>query len=166
MRTKRIHSKEGAVGRARLLLEWFERNSPAMQAYIEGRHIQSRECEGVPWRRIEKPSWDYDIEYRVEPEERYAPYTPTEAVKFLLGKTISRKDGAPTFCKVCLIGEEGAGNRGIQYTYETLAKGWEFEDGRSCGRPYIPTADDPDACQEPMPFDDDDDDDDDGFEDW
>lgn len=49
---------------------------PIIQAYAEGKTIQSRCIKGDTslWYDDEDPSFDDDFEYRIKPEQKYRPY--------------------------------------------------------------------------------------------
>ena len=49
---------------------------PIIQAYAEGKSIESRYIKGDKslWYDDEDPSFDNDLEYRIKPEPRYRPF--------------------------------------------------------------------------------------------
>ena len=49
---------------------------PVLQAYAEGKTIESRCIKGDKslWYDDEDPSFDNDFEYRIKPEQRYRPF--------------------------------------------------------------------------------------------
>ena len=53
---------------------------PIIQAYTEGRAIESRCIKGDKslWYDDEDPSFDNDFEYRIKPESRYRPFKDAE----------------------------------------------------------------------------------------
>ena len=53
---------------------------PIIQAYTEGRAIESRCIKGDKslWYDDEDPSFDNDFEYRIKPEPRYRPFKDAE----------------------------------------------------------------------------------------
>lgn len=53
---------------------------PIIQAYAEGKTIQSRCIKGdTPlWYDEEDPSFDNDFEYRIKPESKYRPFKDSE----------------------------------------------------------------------------------------
>lgn len=53
---------------------------PVIQAYVEGKTIQSRCIKGDTslWYDDEDPSFDDDFEYRIKPETKYRPFANTE----------------------------------------------------------------------------------------
>lgn len=53
---------------------------PVIQAYIDGKPIQSRCIKGEKslWYDEEDPSFDDDFEYRIKPEPKYRPFANAE----------------------------------------------------------------------------------------
>ena len=53
---------------------------PVIQAYVEGKTIQSRCVKGDTslWYDDEDPSFDDDFEYRIKPETKYRPFANAE----------------------------------------------------------------------------------------
>lgn len=53
---------------------------PIIQAYVEGKTIQSRCIKGDTslWYDEEDPSFDEDFEYRIKPEPKYRPFKDAE----------------------------------------------------------------------------------------
>ena len=53
---------------------------PIIQAYVEGKTIQSRCIKGDTslWYDEEAPSFDEDFEYRIKPEPKYRPFKGAE----------------------------------------------------------------------------------------
>ena len=53
---------------------------PIIQAYAEGKTIQSRCIKGDKslWYDDDDPSFDNDLEYRIKPEPRYRPFKDAE----------------------------------------------------------------------------------------
>ena len=53
---------------------------PIIQAYAEGKTIQSRCIKGDTslWYDEEDPSFDNDFEYRIKPESKYRPFKDSE----------------------------------------------------------------------------------------
>ena len=53
---------------------------PIIQAYVEGKTIQSRCVKGDTslWYDEEDPSFDDDFEYRIKPEPKYRPFANAE----------------------------------------------------------------------------------------
>ena len=53
---------------------------PIIQAYAEGKTIQSRYVKGDTslWYDDEDPSFDDDLEYRIKPEPKFRPFNDEE----------------------------------------------------------------------------------------
>lgn len=65
-----------------------------MQAYTEGKEIQSKAVIGEQWCDDTKPTWDWNhFEYRIKPEPTYRPYKNLEEFK----QDIVRKYGGASF---------------------------------------------------------------------
>jgi len=68
-----------------------------MQAFTEGKTIQSKSVIGEHWRDDTKPTWDWNhFEYRVKPEPEYRPYKNLEEFK----QDIVCKYGGSSFEKI------------------------------------------------------------------
>lgn len=50
-----------------------------MQAYEDGKTIQSYDLEQDKWVNCHNPTWNWDtLDYRIKPESKYRPYKDTE----------------------------------------------------------------------------------------
>ena len=77
---------------------------PIIQAYTEGKAIESRYIKGDKslWYDDEDPSFDNDFEYRIKPESRYRPFKDAEECWSEMQKHqpfgwIKDRDGDKTF---------------------------------------------------------------------
>lgn len=108
---------------------------PIIQAYAEGKIIQSRCVKGDTslWYDDEDPSFDGDFEFRIKPEPKYRPFNNKEECwKEMLQHNplgwFKDKKAKEFFTLNCISDKDPK----IK-TYEYLFNGCVFMDGSICG---------------------------------
>ena len=63
-----------------MIREEIKKMLPILQAFVDGKTIESRCIKGDKslWYDDEDPSFDNDFEYRIKPESRYRPFKDAE----------------------------------------------------------------------------------------
>lgn len=112
--------------------------SPIIQAYVEGKPIQSRCIKGDTslWYDDEDPSFDDDFEYRIKPESKYRPFANAEECWAEMQKHeyfgwIKAKDASiPSRFMIInsIRNEEVSITSGIDFTYNELVEHYTFID--------------------------------------
>lgn len=114
---------------------------PVIQAYIDGKPIQSRCIKGDKslWYDDEDPSFDDDFEYRIKPESKYRSFANTEEcwaeiqkhqpVGFLKFKDI--KSGY--YMITCIASGVVVGMNDTPFSYESMFNNYKFADGQPFG---------------------------------
>lgn len=114
---------------------------PTIQAYVEGKTIQSRCVKGDTslWYDEEDPSFGDDFEYRIKPEVKYRPFEDaeecwTEMEKHQpFGWIKSKEDGSRSLITL-IISEENIDINCIGgFTSDKIMKRFTFADGAVFG---------------------------------
>ena len=103
-------------------------------AFASGKIIEHKSVGSGVWYEDENPSFACNLEYRIKPELKLAPFT-LEDKELLVDKWVVEK-GYTAIDKIIRIANDGvlAGNKAI--TYSKLFHSYEFSDGSPCGK-YI-----------------------------
>lgn len=114
---------------------------PVIQAYTDGKPIQSRYIKGDTslWYDNENPSFnDDDLEYRIKPEPKYRPFANAEECWAEMQKHqpvgwVKTKDN--TYRLINLVGEHRIilGCQDIDWSYEILFNDFKFYDDAPFG---------------------------------
>lgn len=111
---------------------------PIIQAYAEGKTIQSRLLTS-PWYDEEDPYFDDNIEYRIKPEHTYRPFANTEECWKEMEKhqpfgwVKSKEDGSRSLITL-IISEENIDINCIGgFTSDKIMKMFTFDDGAVFG---------------------------------
>ena len=66
--------------------EEAEKFLPIIQAFAEGKTIETYSCSGMNWVEANNPSFSLCFEYRVKPESKYHPFESEEECFFEMKK--------------------------------------------------------------------------------
>lgn len=103
-----------------------------MQAFKEGKEIESMIMNGTQWYETTTPSWDFStFYYRVKPEPEPPKYKPFSFEDDLLGKSIIGQEfkgiiTGQTMYRVWAIN--------VSLSYLELLDSYTFADGSPCGK--------------------------------
>ena len=61
-----------------MIREEAEKFLPIIQAFAEGKTIETYSCSGMNWVEANNPSFSLCFEYRVKPESKYHPFNSKE----------------------------------------------------------------------------------------
>ena len=61
-----------------MIREEAEKFLPIIQAFAEGKTIETYSCSGMNWVEANNPSFSLCFEYRVKPESKYRPFNSKE----------------------------------------------------------------------------------------
>ena len=61
-----------------MIREEAEKFLPIIQAFAEGKTIETYSCSGKDWVEANNPSFSLCFEYRVKPESKYRPFNSKE----------------------------------------------------------------------------------------
>ena len=106
---------------------------PVLQAYAEGKTIESRCIKGDKslWYDDEDPSFDVDFEYRIKPEQKFRPFkNAKECWQEMLkhhpfGWVVGRRDGVMYLIRSL---EYVSVYTSIQYSFKDAFDTFEFAD--------------------------------------
>ena len=113
--------------------EEAEKFLPIIQAFAEGKTIETYSCSGMNWVEANNPSFSLCFEYRVKPESKYRPFNSEEECFFEMKKHkpfgwVIEKENKEHF-NINSIGETGVGG----YTYRQAFDELVFADGTPFG---------------------------------
>lgn len=108
-----------------------------MEAYVDGKQIQSKTCDKLEWSDCIEPIWDFDtFIYRVKPEPKLRPYTFAEMCEAVKkhGVMVKSKKIAEVCTITGFVEEYIFCNVEVCETYEEFMKSsvW-FDDNSPCG---------------------------------
>lgn len=114
--------------------------SPIIQAFSEGKPIQSRYIKGDKslWYDDKDPSFDDDFEYRIKPEPKYRHFANAEECWQEMHKHEPFgwvKAGESVRRLITLVDEDRIqiGNQKLNWTYAQVFKNFIFMDGQPFG---------------------------------
>lgn len=111
----------------------IEEKIAVMQAFKEGKEIESKINFGVEWHDTATPSWDFStFEYRVKPEPEPPKYVPFSFDDDLVGKVVINGN-----IKAIILAQKVDFVRvdAMAWTdYIGLLKNYTFLDGSPCGK--------------------------------
>lgn len=114
---------------------------PIIQAYVEGKTIQSRCIKGDKslWYDDEDPSFDDDFEYRIKPESKYRPFKDAEECWAEMQKhqpfgfTKFKYTKRGYYMITCIASGVVVGMNDTPFSYESMFDNYNFADGQPFG---------------------------------
>ena len=113
---------------------------PIIQAFAEGKTIETYSCSGMDWVEANNPSFSLCFEYRVKPESKYRPFNSKEECwnEMLKHKPFGWvTDGDSNYCTSIIDGSIVMIGDYEEYTwsrsYENALKALKFIDGTPFG---------------------------------
>lgn len=115
-----------------------------MQAFAEGKEIESKYTAANDWKPNSAPSWNWrDFDYRIKPEPKLRPYTFEELqAEMVKGKIAVKQINLEGIVRVFTITQVMEDNNEfdkiqlsdfIQVSYERLLNDYTWLDGSPCG---------------------------------
>lgn len=107
------------------------KHAATIKAWADGADIEYKSGYGI-WQDARTPQWQLDVEYRVKPSPKVAPFTVEDAPN-LIGKAVINSVTGKVWL-VTAIENDGVRLTAYHVDYLFLYHQYKFLDGSPCGK--------------------------------